>query len=378
MEKYIRTIRTIGFILISGFTFLFVNKSFAQATDNLTIGDPAPSLKYSKWIKGNPIKGFEDGKVYVLEFWATWCVPCIKAMPHLSELAKKYKSTTTFIGVNVSEYSPGGRKTYEEVLVGVERFVNGIGDRMSYNVIADNKAGDMDKSFLKAAGIEAIPSTIVIKDNRIFWIGDPMDLDMFMTPIINGSFDVTAFKKQYETKANVKDDNIDEVTAAINELKMAIIAKDYTKALELIDADIKSMPFLKQALTLEKFKIYLEQYRESEAIICAKEMVKEDNSYGYKIAGIICDKDSLSKSTDLFAADIYKNGLKNKKSSLIYDKLALAYSKAGDMPAAVKAEEKAVEQAKIDVKDPAMVGFVFEYTITDFQEKLKKYRSAVE
>ena len=112
MEKYIRTIRTIGFILISGFTFLFVNKSFAQATDNLTIGDPAPSLKYSKWIKGNPIKGFEDGKVYVLEFWATWCVPCIKAMPHLSELAKKYKSTTTFIGVNIRQAAVKLMKKY--------------------------------------------------------------------------------------------------------------------------------------------------------------------------------------------------------------------------------------------------------------------------
>jgi thiol-disulfide isomerase/thioredoxin len=31
------------------------------------------------------------GKVIVIDFWATWCMPCIRTMPHLNDLAKEFK-----------------------------------------------------------------------------------------------------------------------------------------------------------------------------------------------------------------------------------------------------------------------------------------------
>lgn len=54
-----------------------------QPAVTLKAGDPAPPLKIEKWLKSGPIERFEKGKVYVLEFWATWCPPCIASMPHL-------------------------------------------------------------------------------------------------------------------------------------------------------------------------------------------------------------------------------------------------------------------------------------------------------
>ena len=50
----------------------------AVATDLPTIGSPAPTLKVDTWVKGDPVSGIEKGKVYVIEFWQTTCVPCIK------------------------------------------------------------------------------------------------------------------------------------------------------------------------------------------------------------------------------------------------------------------------------------------------------------
>ena len=62
------------------------------------------------WLKGTPIQGFERGRVYVVEFWATWCGPCIAAMPHLSRVADKYKRRVTVIGVDVMEKAPSMKK----------------------------------------------------------------------------------------------------------------------------------------------------------------------------------------------------------------------------------------------------------------------------
>ncbi|MFN3168710.1 MAG: TlpA family protein disulfide reductase [Phycisphaeraceae bacterium] len=55
-------------------------------------GGQAPALTVGEWV-GAP-EGFSlektKGKILVLDFWATWCGPCIAAMPHNTKLAKKY------------------------------------------------------------------------------------------------------------------------------------------------------------------------------------------------------------------------------------------------------------------------------------------------
>ncbi|HEV3235363.1 MAG TPA: redoxin family protein, partial [Gemmataceae bacterium] len=58
---------------------------------SLKVGDPAPPLKVTKWLQGDAVTKFEPGKVYVVEFWATWCAACVGNMPHLAELQARYK-----------------------------------------------------------------------------------------------------------------------------------------------------------------------------------------------------------------------------------------------------------------------------------------------
>lgn len=55
------------------------------------IDRPAPPLRVSKWLNTLPgVQPFAFGKVIILDFWATWCKPCIKMFPTLRSLQQKY------------------------------------------------------------------------------------------------------------------------------------------------------------------------------------------------------------------------------------------------------------------------------------------------
>ena len=54
------------------------------------LGKPAPELNLSDWMNGEVKPDAMKGKIVVVDYWATWCGPCIKAIPHNNEMAKKY------------------------------------------------------------------------------------------------------------------------------------------------------------------------------------------------------------------------------------------------------------------------------------------------
>ncbi len=84
-------------LLLILFQFIWISNCFSQVRSN-----PKPLKVYEK--DGNRVKSFNfDGlesylnqkndTLYVINFWATWCVPCVKELPHFEKLNQKYKKS---------------------------------------------------------------------------------------------------------------------------------------------------------------------------------------------------------------------------------------------------------------------------------------------
>lgn len=191
----------------------------APAAAKLVVGSPAPEFKPVKWLQGTPVESFEADKTYVMEFWATWCGPCVAGIPHLNELHNKFKDKgLVIVGVNVWETTPD--KT--------EQFVKGKGEGMSYRIAYDGeKTGHTAINWLKPAGVNGIPHAIVVRDSKILWKGHPGQLSEEMVgEMVAGKFDAA----KAAAKAEVEEAMQAEFGKAMGKFRSALVEKKFDEA----------------------------------------------------------------------------------------------------------------------------------------------------
>lgn len=135
----------------------------ASKPETLKPGVAAPDFT-STDLAGKPVKlADHQGKIVVLDFWATWCGPCLASLPHTQEVAKKFADQgvvvlavcTSDTRAKFEEWMKTNQEKYPDV-----KFSSDPNERGS--------ATYADRASLKLYGVSGIPTQFIIgKDGKI-------------------------------------------------------------------------------------------------------------------------------------------------------------------------------------------------------------------
>jgi peroxiredoxin len=135
MKRIMALLAILIFVLASG---------CEKEAPRISSGDRAPDFTLND-VSGKPVMLSDyKGDIVLLEFWATWCPPCVMAIPELNDLQKKYLDKgVVILGVSVDDDLDALKYFHEET-------------PMDYPVLFDSK--NVSNDF----GVYTVPTTIVI------------------------------------------------------------------------------------------------------------------------------------------------------------------------------------------------------------------------
>lgn len=301
-------------------------------------GDPAPPLMVSQYVHGDAIDSLDEGHIYVVKFWATFCGTCLQTMPYLAELQEKYADDVTMIGVTTED-----AETISDFLNQTSCSDEKWSEVINCRIALDDHQKTQD-AWCKASEHENLPFVVIVgRTGLIEWMGHPASMLGPLEAIVNGEWDFkvaqAAMRQDIEGQRSI-DRHQQAIVTAVN-------AGNYREAVGLTERMMKSMPDNPKILALQK-QLSLEgkMYKRLDQVLvklfaCHNDAPLELNSLAWDIA---VEMDVPQRNLDLaLKAALRASELTRHQSSTILDTVARVYFERGELGKAIIWQEKAVK-----------------------------------
>ena len=298
------------------------------------------------WLQGDTVKKWEKDKVYIFEFWATWCGPCLAAMPHMEHLHQVLKENPNLqiIGVNVMD-----RKSPENL----KEFLKNRPTPLTYTMAVDVDGKRTKAKWLDPLEVNGIPHVFAIKNGKLIWRGHPLKLsEEMLTAMLKPDFSVASLPVETADARDKENKIFLQTRQMVNQL---VQKNGRQGAAPLLKQIQESNQFSQDRLIYLKtipFNVLLQQGKYDEAQLVLNDLTEEySDNYRVQInvAGSLLQADTMP-SDKLDAAlverclrrciEISKKG--NKEASLPWRMMAELREKQGKRKEALEYMEKAI------------------------------------
>ena len=331
------------------------------AKPSLSIGSKAPVPDVSQFLRGDEPAFFEPGKVYVLEFWATWCGPCRQSMPHLTKLAEDLKEKGVVV-VGISDEKPDV----------VQRFLDkDEWKQKARYVIGTDPDRSTQRDYMEAAGQNGIPTAFIVKEGVVQWIGHPMQVDEPLSKVVDGTWDMQAAKATF-------DDAVAEELKAMgkrNAMVKAMEAKDWDALVRMMDEELAAAKGEEaNGWKAQKAQVLLMAGRGDAGYALCEEVIKQDPESRIMLAITVLRMPEIQDRRVDVAIGWLEGQLKDGNDPLqpaLLSELGYAWSLKQDWAKAADFTRRAVDSAKS--LGPVAADYVaeLEAQLKDFESKGK-------